>query len=80
MANDAAAVRKALIKRGYTVDRPTGRGVSSYTVLDPKTGQMIARFPISPSPGSWRRNLAAAIRRFERTGKPARSSRYAFNA
>jgi hypothetical protein len=75
MANDADAVRKDLRKRGYRVEKPTGRGRTSYNVHDPNTGDLIARFPISPSPGSWRRNLEAAINRYERTGVPARSSK-----
>jgi len=75
VANDAQAVRKKLIRQGYRVDDPTGRGRCYYTVTDPANGLFVARFPISPSAGSWRRNLDAAIKRYERTGTPARSSR-----
>jgi putative heme degradation protein len=75
MANDADAVRKDLIKRGYRVENPTKRGATTFEVIDPRTGAMIARFPTHPKPGSWRRNLEAAIRRLERTGRPARSHR-----
>jgi hypothetical protein len=75
MASDAAKIRKDLISRGYLVKEPTGRGRSSYEIIDPKNGQMIARMPISPSTGSWYRNLLSAIKRYERTGVTARSSR-----
>lgn len=73
MASDAEQVRKNLIEQGFEVRRPTGRGKTSYEVVD--RGQIVARFPVSPSPGSWRANLEAAIRRYRKTGVPARSSR-----
>lgn len=76
MASDAEKVRKDLVKRGYRVEAPTKRGGSSYMVIDPKTEKMVARFPVSPRPGSWSANLEAAIRRYERTGQAARSGRF----
>lgn len=75
MASDAEAVRKDLLRRGYLVESPTGRGRASYEVIDPNTRALIARFPASPSPGKWRANLEAAIRRYEKTGVPARSAK-----
>ena len=75
MANDAKAVQKLLKRRGYRVEPDTKRGGCSYLVIDPKNEQLVARFPTNPSPGSWRRNLLAAINRYERTGVPARSKR-----
>lgn len=77
MSSDANATRKELIKRGYEVREPTGRGRTSYVVVDPKTGEIVGRFPKSPSPGSWRANLMAGIRRYERGGAAPRSSRVA---
>ncbi|HLU98715.1 MAG TPA: hypothetical protein VKZ89_17915 [Thermobifida alba] len=75
MANDAKAMGKQLRKRGYRVEPDTKRGACSYLVIDPNSEQLVARFPVSPSPGSWRKNLLAAITRYERTGVPARSKR-----
>jgi hypothetical protein len=76
MANDAAALRKQLLDRGYDVARDGGQGKSSWIVTDPrKGGIMVARFPVAPKPGSWRSNVLAGIRRYERTGQPARSPR-----
>lgn len=75
MASDADAVRKDLKRRGYDVQPPSKRGRAYYDVVDPKTDKLIARFPTHPSTGSWRANLDAAIRRYERTGVPGRSSR-----
>lgn len=73
--SDANEVRKDLLKRGYEVRRPTGRGKNSWEVYDPTTGALIARFPMNPSRGSWRANLDAGIRRYERTGVAPRSAK-----
>lgn len=76
MANDAHRLRRQLQDKGYDVGAPTGRGRTSYVVTDPRRGGvLVARFPTSPSSGSWLANVQAAIRRYERTGQPVRSDR-----
>lgn len=76
MANDADRLRQQLQRKGYNVAKPTGRGRVYYVVTDPRRGDaIVARFPISPSRGSWLENVRAAIRRYERTGEPVRSNR-----
>lgn len=76
-ASEGNAVRKDLVKRGYEVREPTGRGKTSYEVWDPNAGVLVARFPRNPSAGSWRANLLAGLRRYERGGAAPRSSKVA---
>jgi hypothetical protein len=70
LANEADGVRKDLRDRGYIVEKARGRGKSTWLVTDPQTGQVVARFPVSPKPGSWEKNLRAGIARYEE-GRPA---------